>query len=61
MGAARFGLMGAPPERPSDGASGLNAPLREFEGDAADFLDRPADQECWFVERRGSVFFERLA
>jgi hypothetical protein len=37
--------MGAPPERPGDNMGGLDAPLRELHGDAADFLDRPADQE----------------
>ena len=45
MGATRFGLMGASPERPCDDVGGLDAPLRELYGDAADFLDRPADQE----------------
>ena len=33
-----FGLMSASPERPCDDASGLDAPLRELEGDATDFL-----------------------
>lgn len=45
MGAARFGLMGAPPKRPRNDVSGLNAPLCELYGDAADFLNRPVDQE----------------
>ncbi len=53
--APRFGLVGAPPERPCDDVGGLDAPLCELDGDAADFLDRPADQEC-LVRRRGSVF-----
>jgi len=53
--ASCFGLVGAPPERPCDDKSGLDAPLRELYGDAADFLNRPADQEC-LVRRRGSVF-----
>ena len=53
--APRFGLVCAPPERPCDDVGGLDAPLCELDGDAADFLDRPADQEC-LVRRRGSVF-----
>jgi hypothetical protein len=53
--ASCFGLVGAPPERPCDDKGGLDAPLRELDGDAADFLNRPADQEC-LVRRRGSVF-----
>ena len=40
-----FGLMSTPPERPCDDVGRLDAPLRELDGDAADFLDRPADQE----------------
>jgi hypothetical protein len=53
--ASCFGLVGTPPERPCDDMGGLDAPLRELDGDAADFLNRPADQEC-LVRRRGSVF-----
>ena len=53
--ATRFGLVGATPERPCDDMSGLDAPLGELGGDAADFLDRPADQKC-LVRRRRSVF-----
>jgi hypothetical protein len=45
MGEARFGLVGAAPERPRDDVGGLDAPLRELHGDSADFLDRPTDQE----------------
>ncbi|MGC1582802.1 MAG: hypothetical protein WA766_15040, partial [Candidatus Acidiferrales bacterium] len=52
---ARFGLVGATPERPCDDMGGLDAPLSKLDGDAADFLDRPADQEC-LVRRRRSVF-----
>jgi hypothetical protein len=37
-------LMRASPERPRDDVSGLDAPLRQAYGDAADLLDRPADQ-----------------
>ena len=51
-----FGLMSASPERPCDDASGLDAPLRELEGDATDFLDRPADQERRLIDRRCNVF-----
>jgi len=56
MGATCFGLMGAPPQRPGDDAGGPDAPLGELHGDAADFLDRPADQERLAVLGR-SVFF----
>ena len=44
VGEASFGLMGAAPERPGNDTGGLDAPLCEFDGDAADFLDRPSDQ-----------------
>jgi hypothetical protein len=44
MRAACSGLMGASPERPCDDVGGLDAALSEFVGNAADFLDRPADQ-----------------
>ena len=39
--------------------SGLDSPLGELDGDAADLLDRPADQDRRFFARRGGVFFER--
>jgi len=39
MSASRFGLMSATPERPCDDTGGLDAPLCEFQGEAADFLD----------------------
>lgn len=52
---ARFGLVGAPPERPCDDLGGLDAPLGELDGDAADFLDRPANQQC-LVRGRRSIF-----
>ncbi len=39
VGATRFGLMSASPERPCDYVGGLDAALCEFYGDAADFLD----------------------
>jgi hypothetical protein len=45
MGAMRFGLVSASPDRPRDDMGGLDAPLRELDYDTTDFLDRPADQE----------------
>ena len=51
-----FGLVSASPERPCDDASGLDAALRELEGDTTDFLDRPADQERRLIDRHGNVF-----
>lgn len=48
MGATRFGLVSASPDRPRDDIGGLDAPLRELDGDTTDFLDRPADQERRF-------------
>ena len=56
MGAARFGLMGSSPERPCDDVRGLDAPLCKLDDDAANFLDRPADQERCFVRRRSIIF-----
>src|SRR6202521_3848788 len=52
---ASFGLVGAAPERPCDDVRVLDAPLGELHGDAADFLDRPADQED-LVRGRSVVF-----
>lgn len=49
MGAACFGLVSSSPERPCDDVRGLDAPLCKFDDDAADFLNRPADQERCFV------------
>ena len=40
------GLMGPSPKRPGDDVGGLDASLGEADGDAAEFLDRPAD-EVW--------------
>jgi hypothetical protein len=54
-----FGVMGAPPERPGDDMGGFDAPLGELDGDAMNFLDRPADQECLIVARRDIAFFRR--
>jgi len=56
MNGACFGLMGAPPQLPGDDMSGLDSPLGELDGDAADFLDRPADQARRFVGSSGGVF-----
>src|SRR3954469_17654933 len=41
---ARGGLGGAPPERPGDDVGGSDASLCEADGDAAELLDRPADE-----------------
>ena len=40
------GLVSAPPQRPSDHVSGLNAPLRQAHRHAPDLLYRPADQSA---------------
>src|SRR4051794_6627283 len=40
------GLVRPSPERPGDDVGGPDASLREADGDAAEFLDRPAD-EVW--------------
>jgi hypothetical protein len=50
MGLSGDGLMGSSPKGPCDDMSGLDASLREADGDAADFLNRPSDQR-----RRGLV------
>jgi hypothetical protein len=39
VSAARFGLVSSAPERPCEDVRGLDAPLCELDGDAADFLD----------------------
>ncbi len=39
MGFPRPGLMGSSPERPGDDMGGLNVPLCEPDGEAADFLN----------------------
>src|SRR3954469_5362952 len=41
------GLVGAPPSRPSHDEGWLNAPLRQSDRDAADFLDRPGNLQAW--------------
>jgi hypothetical protein len=45
MGAPRFSLVSASPDRPRDDMGGLDAPLRQLDRDTTDFLDRPADQK----------------
>src|SRR5215217_6607599 len=40
--------MGASPERPGDDVGGPDASLGEADGDAAEFLDRPA-KEAWRI------------
>jgi len=58
MAALCCGLVSSSPERPSDDACGLDAALGEARGDAAEFLDRPADKgwRAWVRGRRGGVF-----
>src|SRR5215210_5268634 len=41
------GLMSAPPSRPSNDEGWLNAPLRQSDRDAPDFLDRPRNLQAW--------------
>ena len=54
MRLARCGLMGASEDGPCDDMCGWNTSLREFYGEAADFLDRPPDE----LRRDGdNVFF----
>ena len=45
MGAPRFSLVSASPDRPRDDMGVLDAPLRQLDRDTTDFLDRPADQK----------------
>ena len=53
------GLMCASPDGPCNDVSGVDPSLRKADGDAADFLDRPADQWRWgFVVF--DVVFRRL-
>ena len=56
MSLARIGLMGPAPRRPCEDMGVRDAPIGKFDGDAADFLDRPADQERWLGRDRGLVF-----
>jgi len=56
MGPTSLGLMGAPPHRPGNNVSGLDATVGELDGDAADFLARPADQAWRFGGSGGGVF-----
>jgi hypothetical protein len=50
------GLVGPSPERPGDDMGGLDASLREADGDAADLLDRPADEVWCFRASRIGIF-----
>ena len=50
------GLVGASPERPGDDVGGLDASLREADGDAADLLDRPANEVWCFRASRIGIF-----
>ena len=52
VSAASIGLVSSPPERPCENVVDRDAPLSELDSDAADFLDRPADQERCLVRRR---------
>jgi hypothetical protein len=56
MGFARVGLMSPAPRRPCEDVSERDAPLGKLHGGAADFLDRPADQERCFCH----VFLGRV-
>ena len=56
MSIARVGLMGPAPGRPCEDVCMRDAPLGELRGDAADFLDRPADQEGCLGRGRGRIF-----
>jgi hypothetical protein len=42
---ASVGLVSLPPERPCKNTVDRDGPLSELDSDAADFLDRPADQD----------------
>src|SRR4051812_47065899 len=41
------GLMSAPPSRPSNDEGWLNAPLRQSDRYAPDFLHRPGNRQAW--------------
>ena len=56
-----MGLMGTSPQRLGDDVSRLDMALREFDGNATDFLDGPANQERFLVRKRGSVFLSGTA
>ena len=56
MSFARIGLMGPAPRRPCEDMGVRDAPLGKLRGDAADFLDGPADQERGFGRDRRRVF-----
>ena len=46
VSSARRGLVGSSPERPGDDVGGSDTPLGELRGDAAELLNRPADQRA---------------
>ena len=50
-------LVSPAPKRPFESMVDWDASLSKFDGDAADFLDRPADQERCLARRRADVFF----
>jgi hypothetical protein len=50
------GLMRASPDGPCNDVSGVDLSLRKADGDAADFLDRPADQWRWGLAAFDVVF-----
>src|SRR5882724_6910083 len=54
MSASRLGLVSATPQGPCDDPRGADSALCQLQSDAADFLDRPADEGFWV---RSSVFF----
>src|SRR3954464_1301235 len=41
------GLVGAPPSRPSNDEGWVNAPLRQSDRYAPDFLHRPGNRQAW--------------
>ena len=51
------GLVGPSPERPGDDVGRLDALLGETDGDATEFLDRPAD-EVWCLRASRIGIFE---
>src|SRR6188474_3620380 len=48
--------MGTSPDGPGDDVGGLDASLGEADGDAAEFLDRPADEVCCLRASRIGIF-----
>ena len=58
MRASCCGLVGALEDGPGDDVGGGDDALRQFHGEAADVLDRPADEACRAV---AFVFFGVMA